>query len=103
RASRASPPLRSCPHDALPICARPTWPARRSLVGAVPAERGWAPTAGGAGATSSRLVADLVHVGQGGPHIGALHAPDHLDTSGARSEEHTSELQSREKLVCRPL
>src|SRR5690606_40367389 len=27
--------------------------------------------------------------------------PDHLDGRDARSEEHTSELQSREKLVCR--
>src|SRR5690606_42086055 len=35
--------------------------------------------------------------------IGALEIPLHRLFRDVRSEEHTSELQSREKLVCRPL
>src|SRR3712207_8558617 len=34
---------------------------------------------------------------------GVLGAPDHPVASGTRSEEHTSELQSRQYLVCRLL
>src|SRR3712207_8596529 len=49
-------------------------------------------------------------VGAGGGDVGRLHHPDAhalvapgVDVAGGRSEEHTSELQSRQYLVCRLL
>src|SRR3712207_9045394 len=75
-------------HDALPICARRPWAERpgrrRSLRGiqGVLRESGPAPTSRRAG----RLV-----------------PPSRTRTSFRRSEEHTSELQSRQYLVCRLL
>src|SRR5690606_40832111 len=41
------------------------------------------------------------YLGDGAPHL--MHGMIQAFTVGERSEEHTSELQSREKLVCRLL
>src|SRR3712207_8268732 len=54
------------------------------------------------------LAVHLVGLHRGGDHLGALldqpHARDvELEVLHARSEEHTSELQSRQYLVCRLL
>src|SRR5690606_41230693 len=73
-------------HDALPI-----WPDGKPLIGATPYRNLWLNTGhGGLGFTlalgSARVLADLMR-----------------GRDPARSEEHTSELQSRENLVCRLL
>src|SRR5690606_41228002 len=85
-------------HAALPIC-------RRLLGGGVPAAgHDAAPARGDAGGTGSATDA-LSHTATDG---GRRPADRSVPKSGARcpaprSEEHTSELQSRENLVCRLL
>src|SRR5690606_41660189 len=75
-------------HDALPIssCARPSWSTSWPEPPHRPREHDGAPRPGG-GARCPVLV---------------LRHPVHED-GATRSEEHTSELQSRENLVCRLL
>src|SRR5690606_41284854 len=46
---------------------------------------------------------DLVLAQAKGPYLGSVHKAVRLVDLKARSEEHTSELQSRENLVCRLL
>src|SRR5690606_42108475 len=100
---RAPPPAPYPPslHDALPIC-RPSR-SRRSI----------APWVAGASAAAAASTPDLVGAGLRRA-VGRSGARDELDIGGllvhtfrraphARSEEHTSELQSRENLVCRRL
>src|SRR5690606_41924362 len=80
-------------HAALPICACCSWPwcmcCGRSGSSAGSAERG-APTREGAAGPA-----------QGTIHPAARNSSYHSARVSGRSEEHTSELQSREKLVCR--
>src|SRR5690606_41869586 len=96
--SRPPHPPRSL-HDALPIWDRPQSPSRRGLQDS-PARRlrlAPAPTAAPAG------------IRRGAPPVPARPAgsppPPAAPPAGSdcRSEEHTSELQSRENLVCRLL
>src|SRR5690606_39772800 len=89
-------------HDALPIwgraSARPNLSASARGAGREAARRGAAAAArprGGARGDGDRAGRDAA-AGLGGPPGGAADA-------GGRSEEHTSELQSRENLVCRLL
>src|SRR5690606_41159489 len=75
-------------HDALPICgARRTRPARGSRPGPPPAARPARRRQGPRAAGRRRAHRDA----------------DRRRTRSRRSEEHTSELQSRENLVCRLL
>src|SRR3712207_8164053 len=78
-------------HDALPIC------------GAVPARGAGSPAAGrrprGAGRRGADGGSRPGRHGRSCPH----HAPPAVAQTGTRSEEHTSELQSRQYLVCRLL
>src|SRR5690606_42019630 len=84
-------------HDALPIYRDPP-PRRRRFgghghrrrAGSVPGQRGSGRSAAPAGRSAGV---------NGSPRSGGRH----LCTAAARSEEHTSELQSRENLVCRLL
>src|SRR3712207_7925382 len=46
---------------------------------------------------------DRHRVGAGEDHLDGEHHPGQLTAGGSRSEEHTSELQSRQYLVCRLL
>src|SRR5690606_41234325 len=69
-------------HDALPICST------------APVLGGWTTSYGSGDVIPA---AWLVH------DLRTTTAPDLLRHPGDRSEEHTSELQSREKLVCRLL
>src|SRR5690606_42078237 len=75
-------------HDALPISRPDRQPRPRRSAQRLPVRRA-ARGQGGAGAARA-VHADAVH----GGGVGCAHA---------RSEEHTSELQSRENLVCRLL
>src|SRR5690606_40620355 len=82
-------------HDALPICLDDL---RMQLTGV--AHHPVADAQGGAPARVERR-----QLGRGDPQLDARGLPDEpagLDRVG-RSEEHTSELQSRENLVCRLL
>src|SRR5690606_41382218 len=78
-------------HDALPI-----WPLHR-------------PAAGNPWSSSPHLLCTLTYVGSADDRIPLLYpyssdASVRLEcTASCRSEEHTSELQSRENLVCRLL
>src|SRR5207247_11417353 len=80
-------------HDALPIC-----PAPGVVAGVV---RPHCPHLGGGQGE------DAFHGVESGPHVGARHhaprGPVPALGQGLRSEEHTSELQSRVDLVCRLL
>src|SRR5690606_41954617 len=80
-------------HDALPICYlrehEGNWP-------------GWSPTwMLGRRLTGKRL--GIVGMGRIGQAVAARARPFGLEIHYHRSEEHTSELQSRENLVCRLL
>src|SRR5690606_41726302 len=77
-------------HDALPISARRScpWSATRTGVRSI-ASRAWSCTSsGGSGLLGSRKSTSRTRS---------------ASSAARRSEEHTSELQSREKLVCRLL
>src|SRR5690606_41825950 len=96
RATSPQPPVTSTPalHDALPIFHGPR-PFRRGQVGG---DGGDDPVldeqvSGGAAPGAQRGQQQC-------GHGGTLSRPR---TAAGRSEEHTSELQSREKLVCRLL
>src|SRR5207302_11125751 len=80
-------------HDALPICKEPL---DRHLVGRIQYRRRQA--------TSRRRVPRHSHCGVP-RRIDRLEGqrPEPSDVERGRSEEHTSELQSRENLVCRLL
>src|SRR5690606_40893179 len=99
----AAPPTETCSHslhDALPILQPYT-------------ERFWGNIIGGHGAMSllRRVSAAVLVAAMFGwlstlaPHDGELRltAAQNKAPAAGRSEEHTSELQSREKLVCRLL
>src|SRR3712207_7478676 len=76
-------------HDALPISLR-----RRSAP---------APPAAGRGGRRARRVPDVPAAGGGGARLGLRATWDRRAVGRGRSEEHTSELQSRQYLVCRLL
>src|SRR3712207_7926874 len=46
---------------------------------------------------------DTLYGGSGNDTLDGVHGDDYLDGGDGRSEEHTSELQSRQYLVCRLL
>src|SRR5947209_11094403 len=72
-------------HDALPIYRRDTWPG--------PASSSWPPRRTDGNTRRPRVAAAT----------GRTVRASRLQPWGARSEEHTSELQSRQYLVCRLL
>src|SRR5690606_40139109 len=81
--SRGTPPALLDPlslHDALPICRKMSMPARRKAIS----------RASGTGRRSKPMRRSFVRLCAAGSRT-------------KRSEEHTSELQSRENLVCRLL
>src|SRR5690606_41410634 len=90
------------PHDALPICRLSSPVAQREALHRRRAFHEGSPPAHGAAGGEPRLA-------QAGdePYAGTRPVPQHAaaarSQAGSRSEEHTSELQSREKLVCRLL
>src|SRR5690606_40941064 len=82
-----------------PACSHPS-PSPASITAPRSSERPANPCAASAGAQTPETPA-------GFPANGAVHDRHRLQVRvpahAPRSEEHTSELQSREKLVCRPL
>src|SRR5690606_41101461 len=87
-------------HDALPISTA------QQPVAKVEAQRHGQAVAGLVGVGQCRtllIVEDFMQVGYGYGQVGRLRTHDGIFDAEARSEEHTSELQSRENLVCRLL
>src|SRR5690606_40369503 len=89
-------------HDALPICAATAIAFRAALL---PAGTGRRRSVALRALVAGRPLGDQParHSGAGRPRFRTARTGSDVARGGPRSEEHTSELQSRENLVCRLL
>src|SRR5690606_40262821 len=89
-------------HDALPICELETAPSEQRRVVAILIENLHGKDIGYGNTRSGHTTSGIVpRRTSPADDVVRWHAASIIDLTADRSEEHTSELQSRENLVCR--